>query len=548
MLKHYLDLLRHFRLVILAGALGTGVLACLFSIVLLNTMPLYKSTVTLNMQPSEEALMFNSAFMGVTQFSPATIITQTHIERLLSRRVAERALDILIEESGGNLPSDPPTAFDKLKSAIWQTWTILNYGYFQPPTERDQWLNDLMSATDVEMVEGSYILLLEITYDIPEMAARAANALARAYMETASHEFAEDAAAVDAALSRLLTATEAQLESNSAARRQLERQLGYKSVEDGRVILMASRAEADKALADARRQVARLRDRLVRPGSADAGAAATISADLATAEALVIRSAEALKKTETALQALEQTETRLGEIALRIREAETDLAELQDRKLKTQLAREARMNQVGVISAAQVPVYPAFPKVLVNTVVGTVLGAILALAPIALLDVLDDRVRTGEGLRQIVGPRALPSVSRALVAQAQAFLRNGDTPGRALSDFAEVMARRLVTEGRKRPQGGKIAVTALGSAEQIAGLHAVVEAAVRLVDPFAADGGALTKVVALPEIARIGDWAPWRGCTIIAGVSCGEADRIEVERVAGIAVDPEAPPFLAVLL
>src|SRR5690606_26645942 len=158
MFNHYTDLLRHYRKTLVLGALVAGILTLILSLVAQKIMPIYEATVTLNMQPSEEELRFNSGFMGVSQFNPATIIVQTHIERLLSQQVANRALDILIEQSGGALPVVPPTAFDRFKAEFRRWYNILNYGYFVVPPQRDAFVTDLINATEVEYVEGSYIL------------------------------------------------------------------------------------------------------------------------------------------------------------------------------------------------------------------------------------------------------------------------------------------------------------------------------------------------------------------------------------------------------
>ena len=93
MLDHYRELLRHFWKTIVIGALVAGGLTLALSMLLLRAAPIYEASVTLNMQPSTEELRFNSSFLGVSQFNPATIIAQTHIERLLSRKVAGRAIE-----------------------------------------------------------------------------------------------------------------------------------------------------------------------------------------------------------------------------------------------------------------------------------------------------------------------------------------------------------------------------------------------------------------------------------------------------------------------
>ncbi len=548
MLKHYRDLFRQFRMMILAGVIGTGALAFGLSLLLLQAMPIYRSTVVVNMKPSDEALIFNRAFMGVTQFSPAVIITQTQIERLLSRQVAERALDILIEESGGSLPADPPNALSRLKTTLWRNWNLANYGYFVPASERQTMISDLQGATDVEMVEGSYIMAIEISYDNPVLAARAANALVQAYIETASETFSDDAVGIDTALENLQTDKTADLNKMIAERRLLERQLPSDSVNDGRMLLSAGRVTAASKLAEAQRTLARLQSELEQIDSADTAAIAEMRAEITTAEDMVSQRTQKVADVEAELQYLDSTETALRELELKIQETENDLEELRARRLSTSLAREARMNQVEIISSAQVPTYPAFPKVFVNTVVGTILGGILMLAPIAILDVLNTRIRTSEDLRLTVGEQALPTVSRKMARHARRFLKKGGAPGRELREFAEKMSRRFLTEGHKHWPQQHIYVTAIGSQDHVERLYVVVQAAARLYAPHRAEGVAPLKVVPLPPVARLGSWAPYQDQTIIIGIASGEADINEVELVSGTEIARGAVTYLAVVL
>jgi len=248
------------------------------------------------------------------------------------------------------------------------------------------------------------------------------------------------------------------------------------------------------------------------------------------------------------LQALDRTESRLAEIDQRIRDAESDLAELQRQRIATELARKARLNPVRTINAAVAPVYPAFPKVLFNTVIGTMLGAVLALAPIAVLDVLDDRIRTTEDLRQALGSRGLPSVTRRLVGQARRFLRTGRKPGTQLKGYAEAMGRRFLTDGLAGWPDRPVYVTAFGSADDVARLHIVAQAAVRLVAPREARGSTPSKVVALPPFSYLTDWSAYRDGSILIGVTAGRVERAEVERAVAAASDAKAAPFLTVLM
>ena len=544
MVTHYIELLRRFWTVVVGAALAAGALACGISLALLETMPLYKSSVTVNIQPSEEALRFNSAFRGISQFNPADIITQAHIETLVSRPVAERAVDILRSEGAPAASADPPSALDRVKTALRRQWALLNYGYFAPVGAEEQAIADLREATDIRAVAGSYILEIEVTHESPDLAARAANALARAYVEVSREDGAAEARKVDHALAALQTEKEAALARYRERRRALDREIGFDSVEAGRALLLASRNQARQALSAGERKLASLRARLDHKGENEAAPAA-LRSELVSFKTLAADQKAALSHAEAGLLALDRIESELAEIDLRIREAEGDLTDLQSRRVAAQLARRADLDRVHVIDAAAPPRYPAFPKVLVNTVVGTVLGAILALAPIAAMDVLGDRIRTAEDLRDAVGGRALPTVSRGLVARARRFLRRGRSPGRALETYADAIGLRLLSEGGRTD--GRIHVTALGAVDDAERLRRVVEASMRILAPRAAEGGAPPQVVALPPLSRLPN--PWElgGGPILIAVPAGGAERAEVARLAAAAPAGAAAPLFAVM-
>jgi succinoglycan biosynthesis transport protein ExoP len=545
MLTHYADLLRLFWKRIFAAALLTGALAWALSIVLLEAMPVYKSSVTLNMEPSEEALRFNDAFRGISQFNPADIITQAHMERLLSRPVAERALDILLGE--GELTTERPNALDRMMAALRRSWAVLNYGYFAPVDQREKVVNDLMAAADVQVVAGSYIMRVEVTLDDPELAARVARALTQAYVEIRGEEFAREAGAVDAALAALQAEKEVELARQMGRLRRLNRALGFESVEDGRAILLATRRQARQALAAAERTTDVLRGRLERAEEGDAEARAALVEQLREAEISQARGSAAFASAEDEIQALDGMESRLAEIDQKILQAQGDLADLQDRRIRTELARKARFDQVRVINEPSVPAYPSFPKVLLNALVGTMLGAILAIAPIAVLDVLDDRIRTTEDLRLAAGVAALPAATRALQSQARRRLRRGRAPGRSLQRFAEALGRRLLTGGGRRGPDRRIYVTAFGSSDDVSRLRALIEAAASLAAPRGEAQTAPLEIVALPELFRLRDWSSCAGGAVVIGVASGAAERAEVEAVVAAVSDAGSTPLLTVL-
>lgn len=525
MLNHYKDLLRQYGRLIILGTVTTAALACALSLLLQNAMPIYKGRVTVNMQPSEEALMFNKGFMGVSQFNPATIIVQTHIERILSREVAERALDILLEDSGGTLPAPLPDGFDRFKAAIWRNWALLNYGFFQPADERTRMVNNLMAATSVEVVEGSYILLIEIAHENPALAARAANALAQAYIDAAGRDFRDQAESFDATLAVMQAEQQELLAELQRKRRELEGNAEQRDPGSLRAILLGRRDVAEQALLAGTRNSG--------SGSASPERNAALKSALEAAEAALARHAE--------------TEAEIDRTDQQIRQAQAALAQLQDRAVSAALSRQVRMDQVRVLSAARTPLYPVFPKTLVNTVVAAIAGAILMLVPVMAIDVLDSRVRTQEDLRRAVGPHALPNVTRRLSARAMASLtRPRRKEAAALRDFADALGRGFMTGGQRRRPERRVHVTGFGTPAQISRLAAVIEAALQLVSPAEQDGAVPPRVVILPPVARLDHWPAGHGSALIIGVPAGQIDAEELHRVVTDEGSAAGQIFLAV--
>lgn len=551
MLDHYKELLGQFWRRIAVGAVVAGGLALVMSIVMLKAMPAYEASVTLNMQPSEEELRFNSGFLGVSQFNPATIIAQTHIERLLSRKVAGRAIDILTEEADGNAKPPPPSAFKAVKAAIWRWYNILNFGYFTPLPERETAINDLIGATEVEIVEGSYIIMVSVVHDDPELATRAVNALSRAYVEATREEFHADAMRVDGALDDVIAEREATLARDREERQATASRFGVADLGQERTLMLESRSTARISLQDAEVELALLDTRLasLRTSIAQASDAeqvrqlrqtlADTDASRAANEARLTLQRDRIAQVEQGLRDLDSAEDALTEIEQRIAEAETDILALRNRRVAARIAREAQLSQIRTIDTARVPVYPSSPKVLVNTIVATVLGGLLVALPVVAMDVLGKRIRTTEDLRRSFGSRTLPPVTTQLLRQARAH-RAGSKPSPALQEFADALGRQFVSHGLRRWPSGRLFVTALGSTDDVVAMRDIFAVAARIAAP---DGGA-PEVAALPPLSRIADWAAYDSRHVIVGL---RPATVEEEDLKALGIN-EAAGLYATLL
>ena len=542
MLGHYVDLLRARWPTVLACSVGAGVLAVALSWALLQTSALYSANVAVTMQPSEEDLRFNQAFMGVSQFNPATVIAQTHIERLLSRPVAERALDILMADFGGALPKEEVTIVTRLKIWAWTVWSIANYGYFVPTPEREQLIKDIQDAIDIEIVEGSYILNVEMIYDDPTIVAAAANAVAEAYVEVARTNFLREADEVDRIIAASEVETRNQLLDRRAERAASARRHGVHNIGAERTVLIQARQDASQALNDAvigrRGEEARLASlRLTLPQQSDVALVREIQQDLALGEATldllsdtIGQRREALARIEASLNALQTAEEDLAGIDAELVAIDLDLQELQSRRVALDLATKAHLSQVLVIDPAIPPDYPFFPKVLVNGVVATIVGGILALVPIFALDALGSHVRTYLDLQQIVGGRALPSVSLRM-----SFWRR-----RAWRKLVDALARRIAGDPRGW-SGDVVAVTGfLDEAKLKRFARFMGEAAAGL-----AWEGQPLRTLALPQFS---DWSEAEGRIVVVVLPTGAVERLEVEALKQHADEQGLRAYFVVLL
>lgn len=541
MLRHFLELLRASHRMILASAAAAGLVALVLSVLLLNARPLYEASVTVSMEPSEEELRFNRSFMGVSQFNPATIIAQSHIERLLSRPVAERALALLTAELG-QIPAKPPSLLSALSTRVWQVWNTLNYGYSVQLDDQQQMLADLQNAISVEIVEGSYILNIAVSYDDAAIAAQAANALARAYVEEARDGFRRDAAEIAATIATAEDEAQRSLSERRQQRQALAAELGVADPVAERAILLQAREDARAALRTAEaelsgeeRRLATLRQSLAT--QADGEIARGIRESLATGQAGLDRLTElraqrqqGLTEIAGSLVGLDEAQTRLSALDEQIAGVETDLAQLQALRVASELSSRARLSQVMIINPATVPLYPRFPKVAVNTVVAVLVGAILALVPVLARDALGSQLRTALDVEQL-GARALPSLSRRRIARGR---RLG--PGEV-----DRLVRRIAAD-----RGGwhdrVLLVTGFLPQDDI---HRLA----RVLDGAAGSDGTPIQAVPLLPLTAIEDWTALPDQPLLVALRSGELARSELALMQETAVRGQRPePYYLVVL
>ncbi len=551
MLDHYRELFRLFRRSVFLSVSVAGLVALGLSLALLKYVPVYVSSVTMNMQPSEEALRFNREFKDAGQFNPATIITQTHIERLLSNPVRERALDILMAQARGDRPVDPPDVIDLLKDTIWRSWAMLNYGFFVPPDQRTEYLAILKNAIGVDFVEGSYIIRLEAKSQYPEVSARIANAFAQAYGEIASADFRDQLFSSVQVVEGKIATKEAELADLLSQLEQLRETLGVRDIALELSVMLESRRVLVQALQEAEIELVKLENELAYQmqtlGSRQRDSEGVLQPQrrkIADQQDEIDVRRRNIAEIDAELNGLAVKQRELDKLTNAIDAASADLEALRERRVSLELGTDARMSQLRIVSPAVASVYPEFPKVLVNTVVATIVGGLLAVAGIILIDTVGTRVRTKSDLQAVIGTRALPTVNRRF----RRHFRHGRFTGRR---FAQRMLRQFAIGLTRRMSAGaglsthSVLVTGFLSREEIGRVAAVIRAVIEVQFGDGGKNGAI-KVETLPPVSEVVSWDDQPDGTIIVAVPSGRVEEIEVRSLDKVGHRKPRRPFMLI--
>ncbi|GAB4298972.1 MAG: hypothetical protein Kow0058_14980 [Roseovarius sp.] len=547
MLDHYRELLGHYRSSVFWGAVIAAALTLGLSLLLLNVMPIYSSTVVLNMQPSEEALRFNREFMDRGQFNPATIITQTHIERLLSDPVAERALDILLDEGSEDILASEPTLVDVLMETAWRWWALLNYGYFIEPDQRTQYLKSLKKAISVDFVEGSYIIRVEARHQYPELTARIVNAYADAYIEIASADFRDQVfnsvQVVDNRIAKKLD----ELNGLLTEREKLRESLGVRDVQLELTIMLESRQTLLKELQDAEIELARLQSELAyleqtlgsRPRDRE-GLLNPQRRKIADKKDEIAFRRKSIAELDSALDGLSEKQRQLDKLEDAITATQSDLDKLRETRVSLELGSDARMSQVRVVSPGKPAIYPDAPKVLMNTVIAGVVGALLVVVALIVFDTLGTRVRTKADLQALIGPRALPTVNRRFRNLFRtATFRGGRAAQRRLREFATTISQRM--GANPDPGGDRILITGFMDAPEIERAARLIRAVLHA--QFGDRGkGAAIRVEAIPPVSATVSWDDLPEGRIVVAVPVNRIEEVEIRAIQKVGhIKPRSP-------
>lgn len=106
-----------------------------------------------------------------------------------------------------------------------------------------------------------------------------------------------------------------------------------------------------------------------------------------------------------------EEEVRLGQLRNQLAQYQSSYANVLRSYEELRLTEVQSVDSIVVVERAKVPTNPIKPKVLLNTLVVALLGAMLALGLIFLIDYLDDRIKTPDDLQGVVDTPILGAIA-----------------------------------------------------------------------------------------------------------------------------------------
>ncbi len=124
----------------------------------------------------------------------------------------------------------------------------------------------------------------------------------------------------------------------------------------------------------------------------------------------IARTQEAITRLGTPETPAEQAELdRLQSALTQYRNSYSNLLQSYE---EIRLAEARSINNIVISEPAEVPTYPVRPRVLLNTLLAAIVGAMLAIGGVFLIEYLDDTIKTPDDVSQILGLPTLGAIAR----------------------------------------------------------------------------------------------------------------------------------------
>ncbi|ONF96093.1 hypothetical protein [Sphingomonas jeddahensis] len=392
-------ILSRWKLVLALIALCT-LTAWAVSVFYLATKPKFESSARLNIVPTSEELGYATRFVRGSTFDGGSVLLGTYAEFAHTRPVVEPIVDRYIAEAAaaqGQTPAQWLAANTGTPGfSPGRILAILNYGEAPVVPLREEIIEEVIKATTIETVEGTYLLQLTVEWEDPKSAAWFANALSDAIIARAERASRSTGQEIAGSLEARLAAKRAELAGTLRQSRGLKSSIGVVDLDRQKTALLEARLTeqaqltTDRAALDAAKsQVAALRRQ---SGGKLTGAQNTVEQTLAVEapraagleQSVAIRTGR-IGQIDRQIASLGTVEDRVKTLDDRAALLQQEVNALTERVSFSQTENLANGPRIQLIERAKPPLTRSSPKIFFNTVLGFIAGCALAACALLLL-------------------------------------------------------------------------------------------------------------------------------------------------------------------
>ena len=421
---------------------------------ILAVNPVYKASSKITTLPSQSEINYaESRFDVAAAFGPAMLLGQTHTEYLLSRSLAEKVAERMIEEGVRN-GSESWLKKITIKPVMWTLRTIyglVNYARVGAADCRDTFVGRIQENTKVNNVPGSFVLEVEVEWDDPEIAATTANLMTDIFAEITRKDNQSEMRATRKYINERIEEAEYDLAEVERRIEEFKKTRGLYLGREDAVLQLDLFTGSLKDYNRVRERVEALNKKYdVLEDYSTPGAIASIEAEIAGLNARREILEKNLQAQLSDLKAYPGNEKELLILNRRRVEKEKSLLTLQESLLKTKIAEASQLSSVRVIDRAVPPVFPAGPSLITNCLIAFLVGLVVCAGHISLSEHFHKYVRTKENLGDL-GNRLI-----GLVPYNPPWLEEKELTGRTGAGFGdrgrekEAYSQRLIWSAQAR--------------------------------------------------------------------------------------------------
>jgi len=443
-----------------ATVLLVFLLVVLLSVFWLKASPVYESKSVLTFLPTQFEIKFQDGRSDLAGLNPATVLTQTHTEFLLSRSLAESVIKRALESYSPEAPKPSLVLWVKrnfvtpAKGLFWKTYYTWNSGRYVEPSLLEDLTGKLMERTKIGNVPASYILSISVEWEDPEFARLLTELLTEVYIEKVARNNEE---AIDLALAQLtsradtLQATLDEINGRIRDFKKGEKLFVLSKTVEFKMDELKSYLEQYN---EQRMKVLALQGELQNKKSLMTSTDyEKMKADLKLAQDLSKDLELLINGKQRELGAMPAKEFDFENFLIEKENYRARLARVFEDIGQAREAKAVGVKPVKIIDPPRASAYPKSPKILINAVGGLILGILLFLGWMLMEESIRPRIRSAQDL----DPRlkylgSLPPPPRvegypALALHGPPFARS---PSRLFASHSRYLGDRIFEEGHPR--------------------------------------------------------------------------------------------------